>query len=788
MTSPIVNPTPAEGTLVRRPRILVLISGTTMPNPAYPNILDVTITRGLDQDVATCDISYPYPLPDYVKHWSRVQVLIGVDDPDEDLPYQGLQVRFTGYIINFADALWPGHITIHCEDVLALAKYTYTPEEMDLGGETDITAIQRILAPPEGSNMGGVGLGYTDIQGLGLTLSDIDDAQLFWEVGVTALAKIQEIDSVSMGYRTYATTGGLVVRTLITPTPNVEHVVHWFAEGVDIIEGSSSTEIKDAKTEITISGFDGSVKVTNEDEDPFDFRRNSYWVRYLWLKTQAVASGFLDPTAVAAYILSRINKDLIRVTFSTHLGMLFNGTEVIGVTSEHLRINQQFWIQNIQLTGPSADGAFTQTITGISELAPFNRQRINPPVEPPEGVPPGTAIPAPAALPTPIAASAADLLVSFSVDALDQEYDAPADDLEDHGGAHYGVQCSDSSTSVQGTIVSRVWTASAGAYVPTGDGPTFTTGFDSLDGATITLTVTDSNGSVGSATQPARSGMTPLLARKLYSCTPETMDAFDGTVWRTQPPSSGAVEVVGTGPVWGLTGGRVATSTDDLATAPVESVALSSAAPISAIWVHENDPLYIVVGGQDGSMAVSKDGGASWEPRTGPGAETVQFVISSIHDKTEWHVVNASGWWKSQNEGEDWDSVREGSFTYLELSHSRNIVVTTDGELQKAEDGTPFTGNTSPIVAATAHIRADVFYALAEDGTTWYVDPPGSYTLVEGEPIPAGTPYHAGAYRDGDVVDLVYFAAQDGGLFKTLDGFKTANGYRRLRAVGLLTP
>lgn len=246
------------------------------------------------------------------------------------------------------------------------------------------------------------------------------------------------------------------------------------------------------------------------------------------------------------------------------------------------------------------------------------------------------------------------------------------------------------------------------------------------------------------------------------------------------------VEVVAGGPWWGA-GNFVAYSADDLTTPPTEVAALPGGENIKAIWKHESVEGDVAVGGDAGSVAVSHDKGATWTVVTSPGS-AINFIIVSIFDPNEVHVVTPEGWLKSQNGGQSWEMVRGGSFKYLELSHSRNIVVTEDGQLQKAEDGTPFTGNTSPIVAATAHIRKDTFYAIAEDGTTWIQETEGSFDLVAGEPIPAGEPYTAGAYRDGLQVDLVYFAAQDGGLFKTLDGFRTPEGYMRLRTNGELTP
>jgi hypothetical protein len=771
-------PTPSTGLLVRRPSCVVYVDGRRLPF-----VLELSTTRGLDQEVGTCDVTYPHPLPDWVRIWSEVRVLVA---GDRDEP---LVERFVGFVLGVGASLWPGAHTIHCEDRLSIAKYTYTPEEMSFAGDTDVQAILRILRPPDADNAGGCGIGVTtaDILGLNRQLTDYDDVTLIWDVGQTALEVIQQIDSASLGYRTYCTAGGRIRRTKIATDPNTVSALWHFQEGVDILDGSDSVEIKDAKNEITISGFDETVrKSLPADEDPFYWRRNSYWLRFLWLKTHAAELGILNPTEVAEYILSQINKNIIKVTFSTHLATLFNGMEVVKVTSPRLEVDNHFWVQSAQLSF-GADGAITQTITGVSELIDnVNRGVIPPPVVTPIAVPPGVPVAIRPIAPTPIPPSAADIMVEFSLLSVDKEFGALPSDPDATGTTYYTIAVADHSSSRQGAIVSRAWSASGpGVRIAAGTEPTFTTAFTSLEGATITLSVTDEHGSTGSLTLPAYDETTPIRTRTLYACTPTSYEAFDGDEWRSAAPGAGGVTVVAAGPVWGGTGGRVAVSNDDLATPPTETIA--PVGDISAIWLHESDSRYIVVGDGAGQLAVSKDRGATWTPRTGPGG-AINFVISSIFNPSEWHVVTPSGWHTSTNEGATWSLVRAGSFVYLELAPGRNITVGTDGVLRQGETGTPFTGNTSPIVAATAHIRADRFYAIAEDGTTWVVTEPGSFTLVAGAVIPAGEPYAAGAYRDPQVVDLVYFAAQAGGLFKTLDGFRTPDGYLRLRTVGRLTP
>jgi PKD repeat protein len=744
-------------------------------------VLDMTITRGLDQDMATAEIIYPHPLPDVVRQWSKVQILAGAGTYYVE--------RFVGYIVGVDMALWPGAKTIRCQDVLAIAANKFTPEEQDLHDMTDQFAVREVLfdcgyhegtfSPINGDTPG---------SGTGVLLADVEEAQLFWELGQSGLECIQGIDSISLGWRTYATAGGKIVRTLINTDPNTTQTVHDFAEGVDIIDGSASMEILDPRNEITVTGFDGSVVVTlDPEDDPFHWSRNSYWIRFMALRTQVISAGVLNPEDVAAYILSQIGKPLISVTFSTHLDIPFVGQEVVKLTSERLEVDQNFWVQSVQLS-ITPEGQFVQTITGISALQPQNRHMVTPPIDVGgvEGIEPGGDIPG-LELPTAVVPADTDVLADFTIVGIDRETAELPSNPTGTGTSYYIVTCSDTSSSRTGLITAWAWSATGtGVTITSGSEQTFTTAFTDLEGAEITLTVTDSNGSTASVTHSPNDAAVPVRSRTLFACSDTEMYANDGTEWRKQAPSGAStVQCVANGPMWGC-GALVAISEDYLATAATE-VSVFSGGDVSSIWISESNSLFAAAGSDSGEVSVTRDRGVTWEARTSPGS-VVKFIIVSIHDSSELHVVTPEGWFKSQDEGETWESVRAGDFTYLELSHSRNIIVTAAGALEKAEDGTPFTGITGTVVAATAHIREDRFYALTSDGNTWVQDTDGSFAMVAGEPIPDGEPYHAGTYRDGLMIDLVYFAAQDGGLWKTLDGFTSANGYLRILRDGMITP
>lgn len=781
----ITRPTPGSGLAVRRPVCKVMIDGREL----FP-WFEVTMTRGLDQPMATCEITVPHPLPDWVKLWSRVQIIAGAG-PAGDTKTWGAQVRFTGYINTFSTQLWPPAKILHCQDVLWIAANSYWPEEVSFLYETDGHAVESILAT----------IGYDDhvyhpgvdsTTGTDQKLDDIEEAPLSWELGESALEAIQKIDAISLGWRTFATAGGHIVRRLIDTTPLAETSYWEFKEGVDILDGTMDEEIIDPKQEITQTGWDGTTTVsTDPNDDPFAWWKNTYWIRFEWLKQHYHHPGeVLIPQERLEWILSQINQRLIRVSFSTFLDMPFAGQEVIKLVSPTLEVEQQFWVQNVSIQ-IGVDGSWTQTLAGVSRVEHQNRHIVQPPITTNPNDP-GTDAPVSTTTLTPIPTGPANFLPDFTIEAIDKEDAANPTDGASIGAAHYVVTCSDTSANTQINAFNRTWAASGPGCTITssGSGPlvglTFTTAFTSLAGAQITLTLTDGLGHSASVTKGIDGLMPPIRSRKLYSYTATTYEAWDGGQWRsTAPVLPSAVTQVGNGPFWGA-GPYVAITGDDLATAPVEI--LLGVGDVTALWMHEGNNLLIAAGTTAGEIFISKDGGQTWTAKTSPSGESISQIIISIFRETELHVVTPSGWFTSDDQGTSWRSVRAGSFAYLELSHTRNIVVTTDGVLQVAESGTPFTGPTSPIKTATAHIRADAFYAICEDGTCWYQEAGGSLAMVQGSSLPDGAVLPGGAFRDPAVVDMIYVAAGDGGIFKSLDGFRTDAGWLRLRTPGRLTP
>lgn len=441
-------------------------------------------------------------------------------------------------------------------------------------------------------------------------------------------------------------------------------------------------------------------------------------------------------------------------------------------------VRQNLFIQSLAIDA-DISGKWRQTIGSVSEIMD---NELGFPFQVAFGPLAGqTLTPAPA---TPVAPSNADIMASFVILSIDKEVLADGSDM-------YIVTCSDTSTSMQGTIVSRSWTASGpGVVITAGSEQTFTTGFTALAGSLITIEITDSNGSVGTASQSPENSGVPIRIRKLYTMrhTPEALDAFDGYVWRTHTPSGGRVMTcMGHGPI-GAAEDMFLYTTDDLMT-PANEVIIRSGIDITAVWIEPDvSANNIAAGFADGGVAISTNGGAAWTVKTSPGGDPVRRIIISRFVAGEIHCITDTGYYVSNDYGSNWAHIRAGDFTDLQLAPARNVLVTVAGGLINANTGVAFTfPSLSPAVvikATTAHIRQDKFYAMDDQQRTFqqFGELSGSIAMLQGENIPEGTTQERGEYRDGVTVDMVYFAAGAGGLWKTIDGFRTPAGYLKLRA------
>lgn len=750
--------------IVRHFNLRVVANGMDVPR-----VTSVRIQRGLDQEYAKAQFTVGYPAHGQLKKGSLIQIVMGIGVFTE---------RFVGFINDPGTQLWPGRITFDCIDIMGYLNNYFPPGDVEFGSDDDTTIINTIL------DFAQIPLNLRQITGVGDIFGDFgldaDIPALEWPQLQSALAAIMEIDDMSLGYRTYARSNGLIVRHAVATVPG-QNYSKLFTEGDggsggNIMQGSMQVTEYQPVTEVSIFSNDGGFFTASSAGNPYAWLDRPYAKRHAAIQKIGATAGYISTEDIAAYVLGKLNRNLLKVQFTTEEDDVLDVLNTIRIDSVHLYVAQNFYIQNLSIDA-EVDGKFRQTIVAVSEL-----------MDNPDGFPVQVAFgpnagqtltPAPTVLAAP---SNADVHSAFTIVAIDKEVLADSTIM-------YIVSCSDMSTSNQGTITTRAWTASGpGVVVTAGSEVQFTTAFTDLATAEIGLTVTDSNGSVNSSTQRPEQAGVPIRIRKLYSITATAFEAFDGTDWNTHTPSNAEpMSSVAHGP-YAAAGDMLLYTLDDLHT-PANEVVIQSGIDITAIWVEPDANQFNVAAGfVDGSVAVSADGGATWTVTAQqPDTDAIRRIIISRFVGGEIHAITNSGYYLSDNNGAGWRLVAAGDFVDLQLSHTRNVLVTAAGDLVLAAASlTPFTvPSLSPavvLVATTAHIRLDKFYAIDDQGRTFqqFGELPGSFDLVQGVDIPEGTGQERGAYRDGLLVDMVYFATGIS-LWKTIDGFRTSGGYLKLR-------
>lgn len=232
---------------------------------------------------------------------------------------------------------------------------------------------------------------------------------------------------------------------------------------------------------------------------------------------------------------------------------------------------------------------------------------------------------------------------------------------------------------------------------------------------------------------------------------------------------------------------------DDLATSASESSPFASE-DVTSLWVEMDvDPNLVLAGGSLGGISVSTDAGATWTAKTAPEPFPILRAIASRFAPGEYHVLTEGTYYVSYDGGVSWitilsaDTMSGETFYDLVLSHTRNMISGSLGVRVAEASGALLTGPTGCVemVAITADIREDKFYAVAANGNTWVMAASGDSALIAGAAVPAGCiPQLRGLWRDGAIPGLIFIAGGTGGAWKSVDGLGSSGGYFILRTPG----
>jgi hypothetical protein len=740
-------------TTFRKPPLRCWVDGQQLGR-----VISARVARSLDQEFATGEAILAWPPPNWLQQFQWVVLSMG------GTPATAYD-RLAGYVLGFTYELWPTAVTLHLGDPLSLCARFSPSALIDLTGMDDAQIVRAVLNE--------VGFPPALIGTIAGTGKIISETTLTWPLEESAMDLIKELDGMSEGFRTFAGLDGVIHRQWFDTLPSSSSAFD-LTESVDILSGSVEYQLVEPKNQVTVIGADIVEAVAT---GPFvsAFRTTpAAPVNYPLVQYQDADAAHINATDIASWLLGQLNRNIVRTSLSTFRDDRFGMGSTVWVDSDHVVMSGFHWLQGVT-SEMTEQGAFTQQLELISELS-RDTNALTPGTVDPTGVGMPEIVAVPPTVTTVPSGISPGPTAGMTIAAIDQEKVVI-------GGVEttiYSLTAIDASTPLDAPITAWAWTAAGpGVSIASGSEQTFSTSFTNLTGASITLTVTDANAATGTITRSLDGGAgIPIKKRKLYAATSTDWAVFDGDTWRTDTPG-GTMAAVAHGPA-AAAGPDVLRTTDDLAT-PALHTSPFGANNTTATWMEEdNSPGFVAAAADDGRIALSEDGGATWTLRAGVGSSVRRVIRSRFSPDQVW-AITAAGVYQSTDAGATFNLLRAGDFVDLLLSHSRNVVLTAAGGMERAESpGDPFVFPGSPtIVSMAPGIRSDVFFAFASDGTT-YVSDDGAFTMTARASVPAGAPQIRGADADGDLVDLIYVAT-DANLYKSIDALRSSAGYLTLR-------
>lgn len=350
-------------TEVRAAALEVLLNGV-----AVERVQTARVSLGYDMAVGEFSLQVAGPVPTSGTYFD--DVTINVDGTN----------WFSGVLLNVDYNLYPQSVTLTGKGRLwLLQQYRLTGavekteglslnDLMGTSTHTDENIVQAVLERVGVSTLGGV------IGGTGTVLGTVAPEEFAWRDGETALDYILRIDSISLGYRTFETTGGVIFRTQLTTRPSGTPDFT-FTEGVDIREGVGSRTVQDAYNAVRIGGYavgdyaDPRVWYQAEsnpfqtEADPRVFVFNSSMIER---RANASPGQGISCQATAEYWLGEVNREIVKLTMTTpRLDDIGPGqahlVQAAGGLPGRLGIGELLWVQRVDKSY-GADGMIEQTI------------------------------------------------------------------------------------------------------------------------------------------------------------------------------------------------------------------------------------------------------------------------------------------------------------------------------------------------------------------------------------------------------------------------------------------
>jgi hypothetical protein len=218
-----------------------------------------------------------------------------------------------------------------------------------------------------------------DIGGTSAVFGTIVPLDFIWPPYQSVLQMIHKFDEICLGFRTYETFGGRIVRSQIFGYPYGDPDVI-FTEGVDIMEGSEGErDVLQLCNAAFVEGAalpDGASGLINhylQQSNPFQSsgmpivdQFGSGWIE----ASDLVVNAGLSAAAVAAWRLSERNRELVTGRWLTFRDDLLFPGHVMQVLSPHTGVTENIWMQRIEIRMVAEPISWVTTINGLGGGAP----------------------------------------------------------------------------------------------------------------------------------------------------------------------------------------------------------------------------------------------------------------------------------------------------------------------------------------------------------------------------------------------------------------------------------
>lgn len=358
--------------LIQSPFFRVLAGGEELDG-----VIGGSVDLGMDIAVPTATVTL---LTDPgISHYTEIQIIAGAGQNNIGR-FRGL-LRTKGYNLR-------GEYTLQLRGMLSRAEEYQQPAGDPIISDVEPGLPLRLLIPNDLTTDENIVLAAlnqvpslsvdpADIHGTGTVLGGLAEFDLTWNMRQTALDYIQNIDRVSLGYRTFESLDGRIYRVQVFGYPN-SNQEHLFQEGYDIWEADGTRTVEQLYNAAYVEGYNlgGSGIIALQVQESNDFQPESQPHVFQFssplierIEDEELGFGF-SCRSVANWLLSEYNREVVRVNLTTFRDWELGPGQTIGVLSPHTGLTEPVFIQHLRIQfGPRQ---FIQVVQGLGGGDPGN--------------------------------------------------------------------------------------------------------------------------------------------------------------------------------------------------------------------------------------------------------------------------------------------------------------------------------------------------------------------------------------------------------------------------------